>query len=207
MFKSTIRKLLGLFYNTAPLTKDVVSGRNISIGDYTYGRPAMQRFSENEILSIGKYCSIAPKVTIILGGEHNAQWISTYPFPSFKKLWPQASKLTGHPLSKGAVTIGNDVWIGFGATIFSGVTIGDGAIIGALALVTKDVEPYTIAAGNPAKPIRRRFSDETITKLLRIKWWDWPKEFIEKHVDVLCSDNISQLIELSKQLSLRAVDD
>ena len=136
---------------------------------------------------IGKYCSIADGVEILLGGNHRYDWITTYPFPSFNNDWPEASTIEGVLTTNGDVIIGNDVWICQGAIILSGVRIGDGAIIGARAVVSKDVSSYSIVAGNPAREIKRRFNDETINKLLKIKWWDWPPEKIKKNIKMLCS--------------------
>lgn len=160
------------------------------IGAGTYGWPQILHAREGASLKIGAYCSISKGVQIILGGEHHTEWLSTYPFPFF---FPSASHIKGHPKTKGNVIIGNDVWIGRDATILSGVTIGNGAVIGAHAVVSKNVEPYSIVAGNPAKFIKKRFSDETIELLEMIAWWTWPKEEIEQIIPVLLSSNIAEL--------------
>ncbi|MCX7383985.1 MAG: CatB-related O-acetyltransferase, partial [Alphaproteobacteria bacterium] len=146
-----------------------------SVGEWSYGVPAIM-WGEGARLSIGKYCAIAPGVTIYLGGNHRPDWVTTYPFSALAQHWPAARGIVGHPASKGEVTIGHDIWIGNDATILSGVTIGHGAVIGANALVTKDVPPYAIVCGNPARVIRLRFSEAQIASLLRIAWWDWPAE-------------------------------
>jgi acetyltransferase-like isoleucine patch superfamily enzyme len=149
-------------------------------------------------LKIGKFCSIAARVTIALGGNHRSDLVTTYPFIAFVADWPEAECLSGEDVaavSKGDVIIGNDVWIGYGVMILSGVTIGDGAVIGAGSVVTKDVEPYSIVAGNPARLIRKRFNDETIRKLLEIKWWDWPPEKIGKNLDVICGTDVAKLLQ------------
>ena len=161
----------------------------VSVGDYTYGTPLIEAFDETDRLTIGKFCSFAPNVTILLGGEHRSDWISTYPFPA---LW-EDKPIEGHRKSKGAVVIGNDVWIGQNALILSGVTIGDGAVIGAGCVVSKDVEPYAIVVGNPQRVIRKRFNDEEIAKLLELKWWDWPIERIKENVYTLCSPDLCSL--------------
>jgi virginiamycin A acetyltransferase len=124
------------------------------------------------------------------GGNHNPEFISTYPFPTFDNGWKKEDLGT---VNKGDIVIGNDVWIGFEALIMSGITIGDGAVIGARAVVTKDVLPYTIVGGNPAKEIRQRFGDKTIKDLLEIKWWDWDAEKIFRNTDIICSADVEKL--------------
>ncbi len=173
-------------------TKDLLGGR-YSIGDYTYGKPRVISWEkEGTSLRIGKYCSISTHVVIFLGSEHRTDWVSTYPFPS---LWEEARSINGHPFSKGDVTIGNDVWVGYNVTILSGVTIGDGAAIGACSVVTRNVPPYAIVAGNPAQVIRYRFDEETIRKLLEIQWWNWPDERVAENVQLICSDSADALIK------------
>lgn len=160
------------------------------IGEWTYGRPKVLSWNEGATLKIGKFCSIAGDVTIMLGGEHRADWITTYPFNIFFK---EAKHITGHPATKGDVIVHNDVWIGEGSFILSGIHIGNGAVIAAKSVVTKDVEPYTIVGGNPAHPIKRRFSEEFIEKLLEIQWWNWPIEKIKENVCLLLSDDVQAL--------------
>ena len=123
------------------------------IGDYSYfgGKPRILDWNNNAKLKIGKFCSIAENVKIFLNADHRIDWITTYP-PNL--VCKDLSKIKGHPTTKGDIIIGNDVWIGAGASILSGVKIGDGAVIGAHAIVTKDVEPYSVVAGNPAVKIR-----------------------------------------------------
>ena len=166
--------------------------RDYSIGDWTYGEPVIYRWGEKTKLSIGKFCSIADGVTILLGGEHRTEWLTTYPFNIFIE---GAKGIHGHPITKGDVIIGNDVWIGANATILSGVTIHDGAVIGAGSLVCKDLAAYSISAGNPAKQIRLRFDESTITALLKIAWWNWPLEKIESAIPLLLSGNAEPFIE------------
>ncbi len=178
-------------------TKDYLTEKKYEIGDYTYGNPKIYDWNEGATLKIGKFCSIADNVKIFLGGNHRIDWITTYPFPALKD-WPEASKIKGHPATKGDVIIGNDVWIGNGATLLSGINIGDGSVIGGQAVVTANVEPYCIIAGNPARVIRKRFNDTIINKLLNLKWWNWPADKIKKNTALLCSNNIDQLPEVQQ---------
>jgi len=161
------------------------------ICDYTYSKVGPTIFSWNDEtkLKIGKFCSLAEEVVFILGGEHRADWITTYPFNA---LFDEGAHITGHPSSKGDIVVGNDVWIGYQSCILSGVTIGNGAIIGAKSVVTKDVPPYAIVAGNPAKFIRYRFPQETIDKLENLAWWDWDISVIKGAIPLLLSDKIDE---------------
>ncbi len=185
-----IQIALGLFY-----TKDLLKylGKRVEIGEYSYGKPRVLHWQEETKLKMGKFCSISDEVTIFLGGNHRADWLTTYPFPGLTGEWPEAKDIKNHNISKGDVVIGSDVWIGYGASIISGVTIGDGAVIGAYALVTKDVAPYAIVGGNPAKEIRKRFDDQTIERLLKMSWWNWPIEKIKTQLDILCSNNVDKI--------------
>ncbi len=193
-FRNRIRRKLFSAEEEILYTKDVLGDR-YRIGDHTYGMPKVVSWGEGTSLRIGKYCSIATNVTIFLGSEHRTDWVSTYPFPF---LWKEANSISGHPSTRGDVIIGNDVWIGFGATVLSGVTIGDGAAIGACSLVIHDVPPYAIVAGNPAQIIRHRFEEGTIQKLLKIRWWDWPDEKVRENVHLICSDSIKIFVEQFK---------
>ncbi len=166
--------------------KDNKKYKNFDIGEYTYGKPAV--IAEKGMLSIGKFCSIAANVKFYAGAEHHYDWVSSYHF-SAKFKCKECST------TKGKVIVGNDVWIGDGAFILSGVTIGDGAVIGARAVVTKDVKPYEIVAGNPAKHIKFRFNQKQIDKLLKIKWWDWDIKKIEENFDLILSNKIDDFIE------------
>lgn len=175
-------------------TKDLLKKHNIDVGVYTYGKPMVLDWGEGAKLKIGKFCSIADDVKIFLGGNHRADWVSTYPFSFLLDDWPEAAKVYGIPATKGDVIIGNDVWIGYGAIILSGLEIGDGAVIGAGAVVAKSVKPYAIVVGNPAREVKKRFDEKTIERLLTIKWWDWPIEKIRENAKTLCSDNVDGLI-------------
>lgn len=188
--------------------KNVITNPNIEVGDYTMYNDFVNNpteFQNNNVLYhypvnkdkliIGKFCSIACGAKFIFNSaNHNMTSLSTYPFPLFFEEWGlEKNKVTEAWDNKGNIIVGNDVWIGYKAIILSGVTIGDGAIIGTGAVVTKDVAPYTIVGGVPAKPIRKRFDDETISKLLKIKWWDWSKEMITQNIQAIKSGNIKYL--------------
>ena len=178
--------------------RDILVGDDFEIGEYSYcnTKPVVYRYPGRK-LKIGKFCSIAPEVTIWLGENHRMDRVTTYPFPDYIDAWPEAACSKGKELtSKGDVVIGNDVWIGYRAIILSGVRIGDGAIIGAGSVVTRDVEAYSIAAGNPARLIRKRFDEETINKLLQIRWWDWPVEKIRTNMKIILSNDISEILKL-----------
>jgi acetyltransferase-like isoleucine patch superfamily enzyme len=182
-------------------TRDVLKGNNYEIGEFTYGIPTVfAGFLHPEVkLKIGRFCSIAEGVTIYLGGSHRTNLVTTYPFGAFPDDWPKAEQLRYEDVgavSRGDVVIGNDVWIGHRASILSGVTIGDGAVIGAESVVVNDVQPYSIVAGNPARLIRKRFDEETIRKLSELKWWDWPIEKIGNNLNVICSNNVSDVLRI-----------
>lgn len=188
--------------------KPVISNPNISVGEFTmyndFVNDPMQ-FERNNVLYqypinhdkliIGKFCSIACGAKFIFNSaNHTLSSISTYPFPIFFEEWGLNIKGVAAAWdNKGDIIIGNDVWIGYEAVIMAGVTVGDGAIIGTRAVVTKDVPPYTIVGGVPAKPIRKRFDNETLDELLKIRWWDWPEEKIAKNIQAIQSGCLKQL--------------
>lgn len=165
----------------------------IDVGDFTYGVPDVRFWDDKTHLTIGKFCSIAKNVVIMLGGEHRIDWVTTYPFNS---LMNSFSHIEGHPATKGDIVIGNDVWIASGAKILSGVNIGDGAVIGANTLVSKNVPPYHIAVGTGGGYfIRPRFKRVVIKRLCEIKWWDWSLENIAAAVPMLQSGDIKGIID------------
>lgn len=177
-------------------TKDVLRGDCFQIGDYTYGVPDVHAQWQGANLKIGKFCSFAGGVKIILGDNHRMDWVTTFPFPAFTDQWPMAAGRQDYWFTKGDVIIGNDVWIGEDALILSGVTIGDGAVIGARTVVAKDVDPYAVVVGNPARTIRKRFSDEIIAHLLLVAWWDWSIDKIRDHLQILMSADVEALLQL-----------
>ncbi len=189
--------------------KNVITRANMKVGDYTiyndfYNDP--REFEKNNVLYqypinndkliIGKFCSIACKVKFLMtSGNHTMRSQSTYTFPIFYEEWDlDVSFITDAWDNKGDIVIGNDVWIGYDAIIMSGVKIGDGAIIGTRAIVTNDVPPYTIVGGIPGKVIKKRFGDDIILKLLKIKWWDWPYEKIKANIKYIQSGDIDKLM-------------
>ena len=165
-------------------------------GKHTYGpEPKMIGVPEIAIGSkIGKFCSIAENLQFIVRGSHMVNWITTYPFQA---LWDMDVPLNDLP-PHSPITVGNDVWIAANVKIKQGVTIGDGAILATECFVTKDVPPYALVGGNPAKIIKYRFTEEQIKDLLEIKWWDWEDEEIRKIVPLLVSNNIDKFIEKAK---------
>lgn len=172
----------------------------VKFGISSYGRPEVYYWDTDTSVIVGNYCSIARGVRFILGGEHGVNYTSTFPFTEFLEknrnenhspeiqIQESFNQLPKHPLSKGDIIIGNDVWIGFGATVLSGVRVGNGAIIGAGAVVSSNVPDYAIVAGNPARIIRYRFGEEEISKLNQIQWWNWPETKVWDHFRLLMSE-------------------
>lgn len=182
--------------------QDVVNGPNIEVGAYTIYNDFIhdpQDFEKNNVLyhypvngdrlKIGKFCSVACGAKFLFtSGNHSLRSLSTYTFPIFYEQWGLDPKNIRDAWdNKGDIVIGNDVWIGYEAVILSGVTVGDGAVIGTRAVVTKDVPPYTIVGGVPARPIRRRFDPQTIARLEELRWWDWEEERIARNLSAIQS--------------------
>lgn len=188
--------------------KNVVTDPSITVGEYTTYDDFVRdprEFEKNNVLyhypvnherlTIGKFCSIACGAKFLFNSANHALGsLSTYPFPIFFEEW-------GLPVediprawdNKGDIVVGSDVWIGYEAVILAGVTIGDGAVIGARALVTRDVPPYTIVGGVPARPIRKRFDDAAIEALLALRWWDWPEARIAANLEAIQSGRLDRL--------------
>lgn len=194
--------------------KNAVEGPNIQVGDFTIYNDFVhdpRDFQKNNVLYhypingdklvIGRFCSIACGAKFLFNSaNHTLQSLSSYTFPLFYEQWEQAVDPTRAWDNKGDIVIGNDVWIGYETVILAGVTIGDGAVIGTRAVVTKDVPPYSIVGGVPARPIRKRFSQETIEGLLALNWWDWPVEQIHRAMPLIQSGDFKGLEELSRKL-------
>ena len=166
-----------------------------NIGEGSYGKVEIVLDYGLSNLSIGKYCSFADNTIIMLDGEHRIDWITTYPFPAID----EDIDIPGCVANKGDIKIGNDVWVGWGAIILGGVTIGNGVVIGAHSVVTKDIASYSIVAGNPSRHIRFRFNPNEIGYLEEMKWWNWDKEVIKRNMVLLCSGNVTRLYDRYKQ--------
>lgn len=194
--------------------RQAITDPAISVGEYTIYNDFIQDpagFEKNNVLYhypihreqlvIGKFCSIACGAKFLFNcANHALNSLSTYTFPLFYQEWGlDKENITQAWNNKGDIVLGNDVWIGFEAVILAGVTIGDGAIVGARAVVTKDVPPYTIVGGVPAKPIRKRFSQEVITRLEKLRWWDWPENRIRQNIHAIQAGNLEQLEEFAVQ--------
>ena len=189
------------------LLSEQVTNPNIAVGRYSYysgyyhghsfddcARYLMPDRDDVDRLIVGSFCSIGTGATFMMAGNqgHRPEWVSTFPFFFMSEEPAFANAELGY-LPAGDTVVGNDVWIGAEALVMPGIRIGDGAMIGSRAVVTRDVAPYSIVAGNPAREIRKRFSDEEIAMLLEMAWWDWPIERIEREIRTLCSGDIAGL--------------
>ncbi|MBK8500936.1 MAG: CatB-related O-acetyltransferase [Saprospiraceae bacterium] len=193
-------------YEKLCFLKNAIKNPNIIVGDYTYydDFENIENFERNvkyhfdfvgDRLIIGKFCQIASDVRFIMNGaNHLTDAFSCFPFAIFGEDWKDAMEDKNYPV-KGDTIIGNDVWIGVSATIMPGIQIGDGCIIASHAVVVKDVAPYTVVGGNPAKEIKKRFSPEKIERLLALKWWDWDLEKITRQVKNLTGTNLEKLVD------------
>ena len=175
----------------------------VQIGDFTYGIPIVRTWCEDAKLKIGKFCSIGGNVKIYLGGNHHNDWLTTYPFNAIlPEVWGDIDG--GVAATKGDVAIGNDVWIADNAVIMSGVTIGDGATIANGAVVTKDVMPYDVVGGVPARAIRTRWN---AAYAFNTHWWNWPLEKIAAAVPILCSKDTAELVEFHNRWEVNQFDE
>jgi acetyltransferase-like isoleucine patch superfamily enzyme len=195
-----LRHLLKNWSNPHNLTrlhlKRVSQKHGFTIGAHTYGRPKVRFPESGAKLTIGRYGSIADQVEIMLGGNHRTDWISTFPFGILPGQWPEACETPYTATTKGDVTIGHDVWLGSGCMILSGITVGHGAVVAARAVVARDVPPYAIVGGNPAKTIRYRFDEATIARLLASQWWDLPRDRIVELVPLLQSGDTETFLRM-----------
>ncbi|MEV4112140.1 CatB-related O-acetyltransferase [Nonomuraea sp. NPDC049695] len=191
--------------------KPLVSSPTITVGEYTYyddpdgatgfeQRNVLYAYGPEQLI-IGKYCAIASGTRFLMAGaDHPTMGVSTFPFAMFGGEWAERTLdiVTGMP-SRGDTVVGNDVWFGYQATVMPGVTIGDGAVIAAGAVVTADVAPYTIVGGNPARTIRRRFADVDVERLLRAAWWDWPADLVTEHARTIMAGTPSDIARIAAE--------
>lgn len=204
-------------YKTTCFLKNVITAPNIFVGEYTYYDDPVDptAFERNNVLfnwpefgdslRIGRFCALASGVTFIMGSaNHRISSVSTYPFNVFGGAWAENTPphLSQLPF-KGDTVVGNDVWIGRESVIMPGVHIGDGAIVAAYSVVSKDVEPYTVVGGNPARPIRKRFDEELTALLLRLRWWDFPPEKLAALLPTLCDGDL----EAVRQTLVKLLDE
>jgi chloramphenicol O-acetyltransferase type B len=166
------------------------------MGVGSYGLPIVHDWQEGSTLRIGSYCSIAEQVEVFLGGHHRADWVSTYPFPA---MVAEAAHIPDYAVSRGDVVIGSDVWLCTHSIILSGVTVGHGAVVAAGAVVSRDVAPYSVVAGNPARHIRWRFPEGIRAALLASAWWEWPEQEVRSIAGLLCSDRLDEFLEYARQ--------
>lgn len=181
--RKSLRQMPRLLRNSARLQRQYPQ---YHFGVGTYGDLQVHDWNEGTTLRVGAYCSIAKGVQVFLGGHHRIDWLSCFPFPAFVD---EAADIPSHGGSHGDVTIGSDVWLCTDALILSGVTIGHGAVVAAGAVVTRDVQPYSIVAGNPARHLRWRFDEATRELLLASRWWTWPEAEVRSASRLLCSSD------------------
>lgn len=174
-----------------------IGNSTVEFGRFTYGieRASVIQWGEGSALRIGSFCSLAADITFILGGNHRSDWATTYPFGHIHIEHLGGREIKGHPATNGDIVIGHDVWIATGATIMSGITVGDGAIIAANAHVVKNIGPYEIWGGNPAQKIRDRFTRPVTERLLALQWWALPQEHIRRIAPTLSQAPTVELLD------------
>lgn len=191
------------------LLKPLINSHLIEVGEFSYyddphhaaefeNRNVLYHYGP-ERLRIGRFCSLATGVRFIMNGaNHRMDGPSTFPFPTMGGSWAGHMDLLSGLPSRGDTVVGNDVWLGNGSTVLPGVSIGHGAIVAAGAVVARDVPPYSVVAGNPARLVRHRFEPEHVDRLLRIAWWDWPVEKIDRHLRIIMAGSIEALEDASR---------
>lgn len=198
-----VRRVRGASPNHLPPASRLDERKDLQqyeIGRFSWGHLTVSSRGPGTMLRVGQFCSFAYGAHIILGGEHRADFVSTYRFPAYPPFKDAHLHLADDTsVTKGAVVIGNDVWLGHQTLVLSGVTIGDGAVIGAGSVVRHDIPPYAIVAGNPARVAGFRFPPEQIEALLELKWWDWPVGRISSHMDRFMSDDIAAFIDAAQR--------
>ncbi|MBY5991781.1 CatB-related O-acetyltransferase [Ferrimonas balearica] len=209
------------FTNTVLLKPLVAQSeiQNVIVGEYSYysdfddptaflERNVLYNFGfSGTALRIGKFCAIAHGSRFVMAdANHATAGVSSFPFAVFGGPWRDAMAIENYPFKAyGDIVLGNDVWLGLGVTVMPGVTIGDGAIIGAQSVVTSDIPPYAVAAGNPARVVRQRFNDKEQATLARLCWWDWPAEHIEQAIPILVAGKVDELAAYAQAQGL--IDD
>tara|TARA_B110000503_G_scaffold45950_1_gene75070 strand:+ start:1416 stop:2054 length:639 start_codon:yes stop_codon:yes gene_type:complete len=183
--------------------KDEIEKGLSCVGKWSYGNPKIYRWDWKSKIKIGNFCSLGPDIKFYIGGNHRQDWITTSPLPAsqFSKTFNKAQNIKNFSTSKGDINIGNDVWIGGNTIILSGVTIGNGATIGAGSVVTSDILPFSVCAGNPIKKIRNRFDDDLIKKIQESQWWNFDDHVINELSEYLCSNNFDDFFEALKKFN------
>lgn len=194
--RSLLRKRINPHNETRLHLAKLIARRpgQIAVGAWTYGCPKVRFAESGAKLTIGRYGSVADGVEILLGGNHRTDWATTYPFPAWPELWPGAAGIEGSNTTRGDVAVGHDVWLGSQCMVLSGIRIGTGAVVAARAVVTRDVPPYAIVGGNPARVLRLRFDEKTIAALLASRWWALPREAVVKLLPLLLSVRTEELL-------------
>ena len=205
LVRRAIKKVLAQFgvdYKLPPTEDELRTARRVTCGRFVanFGKFKWFEGDEETRVTIGSFAGIASNVIFYCGGEHHLDWVSTYALRYY--LGMEGVFEDGQPHSKGDIHVGNDVLISEGAIVLSGVTIGDGAVVGANAVVAKDVRPYAVVVGNPAREVKRRFSDEDIEALLRLQWWDWEESLIREAVSLINGRSIHDLQEFARERGL-----